>query len=785
MTAFLPTSATPSVVSSTKLFTSPAASLLVLSFSLLLAACSDGDVTADPGTGSAGTGPVIGTQPAASTVLQGKSSTFTTATSDTTATYQWRLNGSAATNGAIATGVCAGATVAGATTASMTLSNAPLSCDKSNITVAVTNAGGTTVSSAAALTVVGFTTQPANGAVFANGEVSMTAATSGTAALTYQWKINDVDVADGVVGSGACAGAVASGATTASVKLTSVPIGCNDASLAVVLSLNGETLASQVAKVAVSEVTAAPVAVTVLAGSPATFSVATGGATTLTYAWSIDGQTIGNGPLTTGACAGANVSGATTASVTIASAPVACHNASVMAILTNASNGKFSTSPAALNVAGFGSQPVAPAAFASGTDAVLSAPAGGASLASSTQWFLNGAALTNGIVASAPCAGMSVAGATASTLTLSNIPASCSGVSITSTLTNTLGVLTTTPVVLAVTAGDAKNGTYKAFATNGQIYDLVVDFNTNKFRVMDGANTFQGTLTKSFTVPAGFYVGTVQPDTYTMSRVGSTGLNGALRFDNDVLVGNLQPADGVNAIPFIGARKFVRAATDFGSSLVDMKILGRNFAAAPSSAVLSTVFTARLGSSGYEFCLGNAIADVASCPVGNTFLNYTTTYNADGSVTMVNAVDPTDVVKSYVAIMGTEYVYLRASPTASGEGRLRYGIQSLATLNVGEIIGASTDGSWTTSVASPLIVGVDGVGAGGAVTPPREGTPQVTALPSGLFTYRETLGGAETGASYFAARSNRIVIVMGARSTTTLPDPNATVNGFMMLGLVP
>jgi hypothetical protein len=781
----MPTRAPLRPVLSSTLFASPAASLAALSMSLLLAACGGGGSTADPGTGSTGQGPVIGTQPAATTVLLGQTATFTTATTDSAATYQWRLNGNAATNGAITTGNCNGATVAGATTATMTLSNAPLTCDKSNITVALTNAGGTTVSSAAPLTVVGFTAQPTNKATFANGEVTMTAATNGPAALTYQWKINDANLTDGAVGAGVCAGAVASGASTATIKLTNVPTSCNDATLLVVAALNGASLPSQAAKIAVSEVTTAPVAATVLAGNTATFSVTTGGSSALTYAWSIDGQTIGNGPVATGACAGAVITGATTASMTVASAPVGCHNASVTATLTNASDVKLTTAGVRLNVAGFGSQPVAPPAFAAGTDAVLSAPTGGANLPGTTLWSLNSTPLNDGLQTSGPCAGMTVAGANTSTLVLSNVPVTCSGNGFGATLTNTLGTINSAPVVLAVTPGDAKNGTYKAFATNGKTYDLVVDFTANKFRLVDGATTLQGTLTKSFTVPAGFYVGTVQPDTYTMSKLGGAGLNGALRYSNDVLVGNLQPAAGADAIPFIGARNFVRAATEFGSATPDIKVFGRNIGAAAPNSVLSSIFTARLGAAGYLFCVGNAVSDVASCPAGNTLINYTTTYNADGSVTMVNTADATDTVKSFVAKMGAEYVYLRASPTPSGEGRVRYGIQSQPTLLAGDIIGASTDGSWTTTLLSGVL-GVDGVGTGNVVTPPREGSPQSVALASGLFSYRERApGGLETGATYFAAQSDRIVIVMGARSTGTLPDPNATVNGFMNLGLLP
>jgi hypothetical protein len=713
---------------------------------------------------------VIGTQPAASTVLQGKSSTFTTATSDTTATYQWRLNGSAATNGAIATGVCAGATVAGATTASMTLSNAPLSCDKSNITVAVTNAGGTTVSSAASLTVVGFTTQPANRAAFANGEVTLTSATNGTAALTYQWKINDAAVTDGSVGTGACAGAVASGATTATIKLTNVPVGCNDASLAVVVALNGETLASQTAKVAVSEVTAAPAAVTVLAGSAANFSVATGGASALTYAWAINGQAVANGPVASGVCSGAVISGATTASMTVASAPVACHNAAVTATLTNASDVKLTTTAVPLNVAGFGSQPVAPAAFASGTDVVFSAPAAGVSIPTSTQWFLNGSAMSNGVEVGGPCDGMSIAGATSSTLTLSNIPVTCSGAAFTATLTSSLGAITTAPAALAVTAGDAKNGTYKSFAANGKTYDVVVDFTANKFKIRDGATTLEGTLTPNVKPNGG-----TEPGTYTMSKVGLVGLAGAFRYRDDVIVGNVQPANGADAIPFIGARKFVRAASEVTGTL-EFKVMGREFNAAPA-APNSSIFTAQFNASGLATCTGNAIAEVANCAAAsNTLRNYAVTYNSDGSLKLVNVADSTDIADAYLAKMGTEFVYLRASNNPAGLARLRYGVQSLPALLVAPVVGGSTDGSWASTVVSDQL-SIDGFGSGNGVTPARVASPRSVALVSGLFSFADI---NLVGGVYFVAGSERLVIVNGARNTT-LP----TINGFLMMGLAP
>ncbi len=770
MTASLPSCARSSSRTPATFFVSPTSTLLAMSVSLLLAACGGGGTT-DPGTGSTGNGPVIGTQPKAATVFQGQSATFTTATTDTAATYQWRLNGTAATNGPVGTGVCSGATVAGATTATMTLSGAPLTCDKSTITVALTSAGGTTVSSAAPLTVVGFTTQPANKAAFANGEVTMTAATNGPAALAYQWKINDADVTDGAVGAGACSGAVASGASTATIKLTNVPASCNDASLVVVASLNGASLPSQAGKIAVTAVTAAPAASTVLAGGSATFNVATSGATSgVTYAWAIDGQPVVNGPVGAGVCSGAVIAGATTATLTVASAPVGCHNAAVTATLTNASDVKLTTTAVPLNVAGFGSQPVAPAAFAAGTDAVLSAPTGGANLSSSTQWFLNGSALGNGIEAGGPCGGMTVAGANTATLTLSNIPATCNGTAFTATLSNSLGTVSTAPVTLAVAAGDVKNGTYKAFAANGKTYDVVVDFTASKFKIRDGATTLLGTLTPNVQPN-----GSAQPGTYTMSKVGLVGLAGAFRYRDDVIVGNVQPADGADAIPFIGARVFVRAASDVSSTL-DFKVMGREFNAAPA-APDSSILTGQFSGSTFAFCSGNAISEVATCAAAsNTLRNYSVAYNTDGSLTLVNVADGTDVVKAYLAKMGTEFVYLRANNNNAGLARLRYGIQSNTTLLAADIYGGSTDGSWTSTVASSQL-SIDGFGSGNGVTPARVASPQATVLGSGLFSYAAV---DLTGGVYFAARSDRLVVVQGARNAAF-----PTINGYLMLGLAP
>jgi hypothetical protein len=746
---------------------------VALSLALALSACGGG------GGGSpdvAPAAPVIGTQPAAAAALQGQAATFAVTSSDTAATYQWQLNGANLANGSLAAGACAGATVAGANSASLTLSTLPSACDKSAVSVVLTNAGRSTTSTSAALTVVGFTQQPANKATFANSEVTVEAATAAAPALTYQWRLNGIALADGTLTAGVCAGAVAQGATTTRLRLSGVPLACNAAQLNVVAALGGASLSSDTAQLAVSEVTTAPRPTTVMAGSAANFQVVTAGAGSLSYAWLVGGQAVSNGAVTTGACAGAVVDGANTANLVLRTAPTGCHNTAVSVEITNASGTKLTTPAAALNVVGFGSQPTAPAGLVSGAEAVFSAPAAGAALAGSTQWFLSDVALTNGLVTSGACGGMSVSGATTATLSLSNIPLTCHAATVKATLTTTLGTTSTTPAVLAIGPGDARNGTYKAFASDGAIYDLVVNFNANTYelRAASGTPGAGAPVVGSMTANAKPN-GAAEAGTYALSAIGPAGQAGALRYGDDVLVGSLPSRAGTDAVAFIAARKFVASASEFAAP-VALRVMGREFAAT-QAAPTSSIFTGQLSAAGFVFCSGNAIVEVSNCAAGgNTLINYTTSYQADGGILLVNTADSADTAVSYVAKMGTEYVYLRAGLNSSGLTRLRYGIQSTPSLSVTGAAGASTDGAWTSTNATTQLT-ITGVGAGNVAVATRTASSRNTALASGLYNFADT---NLAGATYFVAQSGRLLIVNGARNAAF-----PSVNGYLMLALLP
>ena len=85
------------------------------------------------------------------------------------------------------------------------------------------------------------------------------------------------------------------------------------------------------------QITTQPLALTGLVGESVQFSVAASGTPAPAFAWLLDGTTLADGALAAGRCAGATVSGAATATVTLAALPQACDGATLRARASNGS----------------------------------------------------------------------------------------------------------------------------------------------------------------------------------------------------------------------------------------------------------------------------------------------------------------------------------------------------------------------------------------------------------------------------------------------------------------
>ncbi len=240
------------------------------------------------------------------------SANFTvTATSDGPPTYQWRRG---VTN--LSDGInIFGSTVAGALTSSLTISNIHSGDAGTDYNCVVSNAGGSTPSSDATLTVnlpptVDSGPSPSSQTKCVGENATITISASGAGSLTYQWRRGVTNLIDGPH-----AGlATISGATTNSLTLTGVQTG--DAATdynCVVTGLCSPAATSGPATLSVNSAPSitggpTPASQTKCAGESASIAITASGAGPLSYQWYKGATALTNA---------GNISGADTDTLTI------------------------------------------------------------------------------------------------------------------------------------------------------------------------------------------------------------------------------------------------------------------------------------------------------------------------------------------------------------------------------------------------------------------------------------------------------------------------------------
>ncbi|MES2765305.1 MAG: ice-binding family protein [Bacteroidota bacterium] len=242
------------------------------------------------------TAPAITSQPTNQTTCSGSTATFSVTATGTLLTYQWRKG---------TTNLVNGGNISGATTSTLTINPASASDVASNYNVVVfgsclPNATSNNVSLTVSTAPV-ITSQPTGQTVCAGSPVSFSTTATG-ANLTYQWRKGTVNIANG---------GTVSGATTNMLTISSASVSDAASNYNVVVSgtcTPGAT--SQDAALTVNtapSISSQPTSQTVCVGSPISFSTTATG-TALTYQWR-------NG--TVNMTNSANVTGATSATLTI------------------------------------------------------------------------------------------------------------------------------------------------------------------------------------------------------------------------------------------------------------------------------------------------------------------------------------------------------------------------------------------------------------------------------------------------------------------------------------
>lgn len=236
-----------------------------------------------------------------------------------------------------------------------------------------------------------------------------------------------------------------------------------------------------------------------------------------------------------------------------------------------------------------------------------------------------------------------------------------SQVSVTSTLESDLTNNSATATAVAV---DERNGTYRAYAADGRLYDLAIDFDAQQYTMSgNGATT-----TRTF-VPAG--------GEYVVS--GTT----RLRVAEDLIVGNHD--FGAGPVPYVAARSFITSIVDGAFDLATRNV--------DAAGVASThPGTARISGNVLSICqIDVSVEAPQNCP--SVLASYLLSVSGD----LFTGVDSSNATFTFrLARSGSSIILLSAQAAADGSQQLRIGLQESAGLTWGTLHGPTDTGDWVT-----------------------------------------------------------------------------------------
>jgi hypothetical protein len=425
--------------------------------------------------------------PVAVTTCVGQTTTFTVTTSGSGITYQWKKGGVDITNGG---------NVSGALTSVLTLANVTAS-DAGSYSCTITNTcSGVLNSTAATLTIntlPAITTQPTDVTICGSSPVTFTVTASGTG-ITYQWKKGGVNVVDG---------GIISGATTATLSInpaTSADAGVYTCVISGTCIPSVTTNSVNLAVGSLATITTQPTNTSVCAGSTATLSISVSG-TGISYQWKKAGVDLVNG---------GNVSGATSATLSLTSTTPA-DAASYTCVTGNTCSGFLTSNAAAITI---NSVPVITTqptnkSICTGVATSFSVTATGTAL--TYQWKKDGVALVDG---------GAISGAQTATVSLSTTTASDAGTYICEVSGTCTPMAVSTGATLTLAAGSnivsqpasktACTGSSTVFTCNATGGSLTYQWKKGGVALTDGgsisgATTFTLTLSSLALTDAGNY----------------------------------------------------------------------------------------------------------------------------------------------------------------------------------------------------------------------------------------------------------------------------------------
>jgi len=215
-------------------------------------------------------------------------------------------------------------------------------------------------------------------------------------------------------------------------------------------------------------------------------------------------------------------------------------------------------------------------------------------------------------------------------------------------------------------AVDERNGAYKAYAADGRLYDLTIDFDAQQYTMAGNG----GSVTRTFVPGNGEYI---VPGT---SR---------LRVAEDLVVGSEDFGRGPT--PYVAARRFATTIVDGVFNLATRNVAADGTASThPGSA--------RIAGNVLSVCQTDSGVEAAqNCPV--VLASYLLSVSGD----VFTGVDANNGNFTFqLARSGGSVILLSAAPAADGTQQFRIGLQESAGLSWGTLFGPTSTGDWVMMV---------------------------------------------------------------------------------------
>jgi len=298
-------------------------------------------------------------------------------------------------------------------------------------------------------------------------------------------------------------------------------------------------------------------------------------------------------------------------------------------------------------------------------------------------------------------------------------------------------------------AGDTRNGTYTAYATTGERFTLILDFDLRQYWIGSPQTT----------VTAQDSTGAIGNDTVAGSYLfqgAGMGATTGFRYVDDLVVGSLPVQGGIK--PFIASRNFARSFAEAAGAYSNF---GINHAGGADD---SRIYTSRINADGtLQICNSFTIYAIGQCPAASV-LNYTLTLNGD-----LFTATGTDTFSFRVAKAGNETIYLMGAINyTSGARWFRVGLAESGAFGSGNARGGTTLGEWGTANFTSTSYASTGIAADGrAISLTGSLSTMGTIGPTGM-------RGFHSAANAFAMQNAQLGVLVGAR--------NGSAAGYMQIG---